>query len=334
MSFVGNVKARGWFGVVAAALLAVVATGVLLAARSAKWWPDNLGGPDSSAYADLDQIKKSNVQQLEVAWTYPYASPGFNPVVVDDVIYTSGRNGSLIALNATTGKEIWIHEGLTGMTGRGANFWQSEDGKDKRLLFWINNFLQEIDANTGKSISTFGLDGTVDLRQGLPRGENMGWNPNSPGKIWKNLLIIGSTVGEAFMSPPGDIRAYDVITGKMAWQFHTIPRPGEFGYETWPAEAYKYSGAANNWGSMSVDDERGIVYVPTGSATYDFYGADRVGQDLFANCLIAIDARYREAPVALPDGAPRSVGSRQRLGADARHRPPRRPACGRRGSRG
>ena len=119
----------------------------------------------------------------------------------------------------------------------------------------------------------------------------MGWNNNSPGKVWKNLLILGSTTGEAFISPPGDIRAYDVVTGRKVWQFHTIPRPGEFGYETWPKDAHKYVGGANNWGSFSIDDERGIVYVPTGSATYDFYGADRLGENLFANCLIALDAR-------------------------------------------
>jgi len=212
-----------------AAVLAVAASAAVWAARNPKWWADNLGGPESAAYVDLDQIRKSNVNQLEVAWTYPYASPGFNPIVVDDVIYTAGRNGSLVALNATSGKEIWIHEGLTGMTGRGVNFWRSEDGKDKRLIFWINSFMQEIDANTGKSISTFGVDGIVDLRAGLPRGANMGWNLNSAGKVWKDLLIIGSTVGEAFMSPPGDIRAYNVVTGKLAWQFHTIPRPEDFG---------------------------------------------------------------------------------------------------------
>ena len=259
--------------------------------RDKKWWHDNLGGPSSSNYVDLDQINKSNVDQLEVAWTYPYAAGGFNPIVVDDTVYISGRNGSLIALDAATGKEIWIHEGLNGMTSRGINYWQSGDGKDRRLLFSINNFLQAIDARTGLSIPTFGLDGTVDLRSDLPRGEKMGWNNNSPGKVWRNLLILGSTTGEAFISPPGDIRAYDVVTGKKIWQFHTIPRPGEFGYDTWPKDAYKYVGGANNWGSMSIDDERGIVYVPTGSATYDFYGADRLGQNLFANCLLALDAR-------------------------------------------
>ena len=259
--------------------------------KNGKWWHDNLSGPDSSNYVDLDQIKKSNVDDMEVAWTYPYAAGGFNPIVVDDTVYVSGRNGALVALDASTGKEIWIHEGLNGMTSRGINYWQSDDGKDRRLLFSINNFLQAIDARTGLSIPTFGLDGTVDLRSDLPRGEKMGWNNNSPGKVWKNLLILGSTTGEAFISPPGDIRAYDVMTGKKIWQFHTVPGPGEFGYDTWPKDAHKYVGGANNWGSMSIDDQRGILYVPTGSATYDFYGADRLGENLFANCLLALDAR-------------------------------------------
>ena len=165
--------------------------------KNGKWWHDNLAGPDSSNYVDLDQIKKSNVDDMEVAWTYPYAAGGFNPIVVDDTVYVSGRNGSLIALDASTGKEIWIHEGLNGMTSRGINYWQSDDGKERRLLFSINNFLQAIDARTGLSIPTFGLDGNVDLRARAPRGEKMGWNNNSPGKVWKNLLILGSTTGRS-----------------------------------------------------------------------------------------------------------------------------------------
>ena len=285
-------RARFRWSIGIAAGFALIATlSVSSVDGNSKWWRDNLSGPDSSNYVDLDQIKKSNVNELEVAWTYPYAAGGFNSVMVDDMLYVYGRNGSLIALDASTGKEIWIHEGLNGLPSRGINYWQSADGKDRRLLFSINNFLQAIDARTGLSIPTFGIDGTVDLRAELLRGDKMGWNNNSPGKVWKNLLILGSTTGEAFISPPGDIRAYDVITGKKVWQFHTIPTPGEFGYDTWPKDAYKYVGGANNWGSFSVDDERGIVYVPTGSATYDFYGADRLGQNLFANCLIALDAR-------------------------------------------
>ena len=282
---------RSLFLVLALGVVSLSSAGIISAARSGKWWWDNLAGPDSSSYVDVDQIKKSNVGQLEVAWTYPYAAVGFNPIVVNDVVYTSGRNGSLVALEAATGKEIWIHEKLNGMTGRGMNYWQSDDGKDRRLIFWINNFVQEIDATTGKSILSFGTNGYVDLREGVTRGESMGWNPGSAGKVWKNLLIIGMTPGEAFMSPPGDVRAFDVVTGKKVWQFHTVPEPGEFGYETWPKDAWKYVGGANNWGNLSVDEERGIVYVPTGSATYDFYGGDRHGANLFANCLLALDAR-------------------------------------------
>jgi quinoprotein glucose dehydrogenase len=280
------------FSVIVAGLVAV-AVCVAMADRNGKWWSDNLHGPDSSNFVDSDQINKSNVGQLEVAWFYPYAQIGFNPIVVDDVMYTLGRNNSLIALDATTGKEIWIHEGLTGITSRGVNYWQSEDGKDRRLLFSINSFLQAIDAQTGKSILTFGQNGVVDLRIGLARAQSYAGRiqSNSPGKIYKNLLILGSAPGEAFVNPPGDIRAYDVITGEKKWQFHTVPLPGEFGYNSWPEEAFKYVGGANNWGSMSIDEQRGIVYIPTGSANYDFYGADRRGQDLFADCVLALDAR-------------------------------------------
>jgi quinoprotein glucose dehydrogenase len=281
------------FTVIAAVLISTVGVAVAVAARSNKWWWDNLAGPDSSNFIGADQIKKSNVGQLEAAWFYPYATTGFNPIVVNDVMYILGRGGSLIALDATTGKEIWIHEGLNGITSRGVNYWQSEDGKDRRLLFSINSFLQEIDANTGKTILTFGENGIVDLRHGLARAEQYAGRiqSNSPGKVYKNLIILGSAPGEAFVNPPGDIRAYDVITGEKKWQFHTVPLPGEFGYETWPKEAYKYVGGVNNWGSMSIDEQRGIVYIPTGSANYDFYGADRIGQNLFADCILALDAR-------------------------------------------
>ena len=281
------------FSLIALALIASVVVGVAAATRSNRWWWDNLAGPDSSNFVTSDQIKKSNVNQLEVAWFYPYAQTLFNPIVVDDVMYVLGRNNSLIALDANTGKELWIHEGLAGITSRGVNYWQSEDGKDRRLLFSINSFLQEIDAKTGKTILTFGENGIVDLRHGLARAEAYAGRiqSNSPGKIWKNLLILGSAPGEAFVNPPGDIRAYDVVTGEKKWQFHTVPWPGEYGYDTWPKEAYKYVGGVNNWGSMSVDEARGIVYIPLGSANYDFYGADRIGQDLFANCILALDAK-------------------------------------------
>ncbi|OLC75523.1 MAG: pyrroloquinoline quinone-dependent dehydrogenase, partial [Acidobacteria bacterium 13_1_40CM_4_65_8] len=284
------------FPLLTAVLVLLVSMAVAPAAQSArsgKWWWDFGGGPSSSHFVELDQINKSNVNQLELAWFYPYATTGFSPIVIDDIIYVLGRTGALIALDATTGKEIWIHDRLTGITSRGINYWQSQDGKDKRLIFAINGYMQAIDARSGESIRSFGDNGIVDLRQGLARAEGTDRRvqSRSPGKVWKNLLIMGSASGEGWVTPPGDIRAYDVVTGKLAWQFHTVPLPGELGDDTWPKDAYKYVGGANNWGEMSVDDERGIVYVPTGSATYDFYGADRHGTNLFANCLIALDAR-------------------------------------------
>jgi quinoprotein glucose dehydrogenase len=278
------------FSLIAIGLVAMVGTGVLFAGQSANWWWDNLGGPGSSHFSNQDQIKKSNVNQLQVAWFYPYGNAGFNPIVAEDMIFVSGRNSSLIALDASTGKELWIHENIPGLSARGINYWQSKDGRDRRLIFPTGVFLQEIDAKTGKSIPTFGIDGFVDLREGLARGEN-GFRLPNPGKVFENLVILGDATGEGWMSPPGDIRAYDVVTGKRVWQFHTVPLPGEFGYDTWPKDAYKYVGGANTWGEMSIDEARGIVYLPTGSGTYDFYGGDRIGANLFADCLLALDAR-------------------------------------------
>jgi glucose dehydrogenase len=276
----------------AALLLAALMFDVTFGAQLAK--TRSLPGADSSNFMPFDEITKANVNQLEVAWSYPDGATTFSPVVVDGVLYGLGRNASaLVALDATTGKEIWIHEGLAGIASKGINYWQSEDGNDRRLIFSVNSFLQEIDAKTGKSILSFGTHGVVDLREGLARAEGTGIRamPLSPGRIWRNTLILGGQSGESFLTPPGDIRAYDVITGKRIWQFHVVPLPGEFGYETWPKDAYKYVGGANNWGEMSLDDARGIVYIPTGSATYDLYGADRIGANLFANCLLALDAR-------------------------------------------
>ena len=157
----------------------------------------------------------------------------------------------------------------------------------------MHHQLQEIDATTGKSIETFGTNGVVDLRQGLGRDPKtmIRIQSQNPGKVFENLILMGSTTGENFMSPPGDIRAFDVVTGKLVWQFHTLPHPGEPGYETWPKDAWKYVGGVNDWAELSVDEKRGVVYIPLGSGTYDFYGADRIGDDLYANCILALDAR-------------------------------------------
>jgi quinoprotein glucose dehydrogenase len=260
-----------------------------------KTWMDYGGGPDSSHFVALTQIDRSNVGRLRIAWIYPAGDDRsylFNPIVVGNLLYVLARNSSLVALNAQTGKEIWIHENLPGLSTRGIAFWQSKDRKDRRLIFAINNYLEEIDANTGKSILTFGARGLVNLKEGLGRDPRTvsRIQSDTPGRVFEDLIIMGSSTGEAYLSPPGDIRAYKVITGKMAWSFHTIPHPGELGYDTWPRDAWKYSGGTNTWGEMSVDEKRGIVYLPTGSPTYDYYGADRIGANLFANCLVALDA--------------------------------------------
>lgn len=259
-------------------------------------WRDYGGGPDQSKYVDFDQITKENVKDLAVAWFYPTGDNKtyqFNPLVVDNVMYVLAKNNSLVALEASTGKELWIHANLNGIARRGINYWESKDGKDKRLLFQINNYLQAIDAVTGESILTFGDKGLVDLRQGFDRDPKTLARAQSgtPGKIFENLLILGSGTGESYMSTPGYLRAFDVLTGKIVWTFHTIPKPGEFGYDTWPEDAYQYVGGVNVWGEISVDEERGIAYFPLGSPTFDYYGADRKGSNLFGNCILALDAR-------------------------------------------
>ena len=260
-----------------------------------KTWKDYAGGADSSKFVALDQITKANVGQLTVAWTYntdDTLNYQFNPVIVDNVMYVLAKNSSLVALDATTGREIWIHANLRGIARRGINYWESVDRKDRRLLFQMNNHLQAIDAQTGKSILTFGRNGLVDLREGLGRDpQGLRAQSNTPGRIFENLILLGSATGEGYLSAPGHLRAYDVVTGRLVWTFHTIPQPGEVGYDTWPTDAWRYVGGANTWGEITVDVARGIAYFPTGSPTYDYYGADRIGSNLFANCLLALDAR-------------------------------------------
>src|SRR3984957_11725141 len=277
---------------------ALMAAGVSSAAgqNEHKTWREYGSGPDNSKFVNLNQITKANVDRLAVAWEYPTqdaTSYLFNPIVVGKVMYVLARNNSLVALDATTGKEIWIHAHLPGISTRGINYWESKDHQDQRLIFQINHYIEEIDARTGKSILTFGDKGLVDLRVGLGRPietvTRIG--SNTPGRVFEDLIVVGSATGESYMSPPGDLRAYNVKTGKMAWIFHTVPHPGEPGYETWPKDAWKYIGGTNTWGEITLDEKTGIMYFPTGSPTYDLYGGDRIGKDLYADCLLAIEAR-------------------------------------------
>src|SRR5450432_901271 len=262
-------------------------------------WSDYSGASDSAQYSALKKINRQNVNRLEVAWVYPTGDGRkyfFNPLVADGVMFVLAKNNSIVALDASNGKEIWTYTpeaGTTIITNRGLNYWQSKDRSDRRLLFASNHFLRAIDAKTGKSIAAFGTAGRVDLKEGLDRDPKTLTLVQSitPGRVFEDLLILGSATNQGYGSAPGDIRAFDIRTGKLVWTFHTIPRPGEFGYDTWPRDAWKTVGGANVWGEFSVDEKRGIVYIPTASPKYNFYGADRKGANLFGDCLLALDAR-------------------------------------------
>ncbi len=270
-----------------------------MAAQTHSTWSDYAGAADAAQYSSLTQINRTNVKQLKVAWSYPTGDGNkylFNPIVVDGTMYVLAHDHSIVALDAATGKELWVHPTdpkTTLITNRGINYWESADHSDRRLLFAVNNFLQEIEARTGKSVADFGEKGRVDLRQGLGRDpESLSLvQSTTPGRVFEDLLILGSATNEEYESGPGDIRAYNVRTGSLAWTFHTVPHPGEFGYETWPKDAWKTVGGANAWSGLSVDAKRGIVFIPTASPKYNFYGADRAGANLFGDCLIALDAR-------------------------------------------
>ncbi len=257
-------------------------------------WPVANGDAAGDHYSTLSQISRQNVHTLRVAWTFDTGEVGgmeSNPIIIKGVLYTYSPSQKVIAVDAASGKLIWeFDSGIHSMQpARGVTYWT--DGKGSRIFATVSNFLYALDAATGKSIPSFGEQGRVDLRKEL-RGDYLQQSitPTSPGIIYKNLYIIGGRNPEGHPSPPGDIRAFDVHTGAIRWTFHTIPHPGEFGYDTWPKDAWTDAGAANNWGGMALDEHRGIVYVPTGSAVGDYYGADRAGDDLFADTLLALDA--------------------------------------------
>jgi quinoprotein glucose dehydrogenase len=280
-------------------VLAVLSCAACFAGQDHTAWSDYGGGPDSSQYSALREINRENVSRLAIAWTFPTGDDNrffFNPVQARGIVYVMAENQSIVALDARTGKKVWAHRPdphTEIITDRGINYWESEDGSERRLLLASNHCLEAIDARTGKSILSFGSDGRVDLKQGLDRDPSTLSlvQSTTPGRVFENLLILGSSTNQGYGSAPGDIRAFDVRTGKLVWTFHTIPRPGELGYDTWPKGAWKRVGGANCWGEISVDEKRGIVYIPTASAKYNFYGADRRGANLFADCLLALNAR-------------------------------------------
>lgn len=266
-------------------------------------WNEYGGGGESIRYSGLDQIHRGNVGKLTAAWTFDtgdaFAESEMqcNPIIVDGVLYATSPRLRVFALDAATGRLLWRFDpeepgrAPRKIRNRGVTYWNG-GAEGARIFFSSRHFLYALDARTGRPVRSFGEGGRVDLRRGLGRPpETITLSVNTPGVLYGDLLITGSTVGEDLPSAPGDIRAFDVRTGAERWSFHTIPRPGEFGYDTWPAGAWKRSGGANNWAGMSVDRKRGIVFVPTGSAAFDFYGADRHGDNLFANCLIALDAK-------------------------------------------
>ena len=272
------------------------------ACSSSRDWPVTGGDPGNTRYSPLNQINRDNVARLQIAWTYhtgdaPPEGPSeiqATPIVVAGVLYTTTPALAVIALRADRGTLLWrfdpfAHRARTTHVNRGVVYWA--DGRDHRIFFTAGRRLYALNARTGQPIPGFGDSGSVDLGAGLGRDvTNAYLVATSPGVIYKDLLIQGTRVGEEEGSAPGDVRAYDVRSGRIRWTFHTIPHPGEPGYGTWPPDAWRTAGGANSWAGMSVDVQRGLVYIPTGSATPDFYGGARRGANLFANCLLALDA--------------------------------------------
>ncbi len=269
-------------------------------------WHIALGDPASSQYSRLTQIDRGNVHRLRVAWLYHTgdlqegrrSEIQANPIVVDGVLFATSPALKAFALRADTGEELWVFDPFADRpphhhVNRGVVYWR--EGEDRRILYTAGPRLYALDAVTGEPILSFGERGSVDLKAGLGRdlsGEDV--VATSPGMVYRDLLIQGTRVSEAAGAAPGHVRAYDIRTGAIRWTFHTIPRPGDFGADTWPEDAFQVAGGANSWAGMSLDVRRGIVFVPTGSPTPDFYGGGRPGENLFGNTLLALNAATGE----------------------------------------
>jgi quinoprotein glucose dehydrogenase len=263
-------------------------------------WQVYGGNSDATHYSPLKQINRANVKQLDLAWSYDTGETGglqTSPLEVGGLLFGISPSQKVFAVDAATGELKWkFDSGIVGtQPARGLAYWASADNQDRRIIVGVMNFVYELNVETGKPIPSFGTDGRIDLREGLGRDVSTGSIAlTSPAVVYKDLFIVGGRLPETLPALPGDIRAYEVRTGTLRWSFHTIPHPGEFGYDTWPKDAWQKSGSANNWTGMTIDQKTGIVYIPTGSAAFDFYGADRLGDNLFANCELALNAETGE----------------------------------------
>jgi len=257
-------------------------------------WASYFGDSGGTHYSTLEQITRENVSQLKEAWRYETPDGGrvqTTPLIIDGTMYVVSPLQKVIALDAATGKQKWIFDSDIGVSAavRGLTWWS--DGKESRIFSTVSNYIYAINPADGTTFANFGDNGRIDLRKNLLNApEDNTFNATSPGAIYKDLLILGGRVAEITPTPAGDQRAYDVHTGELRWVFHTIPLPGEPGAETWPEDARETQGGANAWAGTVIDTERGIVYIATGSPADDFYGANRPGDNLYGDCVIALDA--------------------------------------------
>lgn len=265
-------------------------------------WPSYLGDKGVTHYSLLNQIHKDNVHKLKKVWEFDNGEASINnrskincnPLIIDGILYGTTATLKVFALDAATGKQLWMFNPdkdsiVTKGVNRGLAFWQK--GNNRKIFYASGEYLFALDPQKGELIPSFGKDGIIDLTKGLGRDvDGFEYHMNSPGVIHKDLYIVGGKVSESVKPIPGHIRAYDVHTGEIKWIFHTIPHPGEYGYDTWPKDAYLKSGGANVWAGFSLDKEREIVFAPTGSPSFDFYGGDRIGTNLFGNSIVALDA--------------------------------------------
>lgn len=294
-------------GAISLLLMALLACGEnKTSSEAGSDWPVYLGGKSSNHYSPLDQINRENVGHLVPAWEYHtgddltgnHTQIQCNPLIIGGVLYGSSPKLKIFALDAASGKRLWEFDPNAGgnfamNVNRGVSYW--EDGEDKRILFTAGAELFALNAATGQPVSSFGQSGHISLKEGLgERSKDLYVVATSPGIVYRDLIIIGSRVSENSDAAPGFIRAFSVRTGKLAWTFHTIPRPGEAFADTWPSGSHETAGGANCWAGMSLDEKRGIVFVPTGSAAFDFWGGNRHGQNLFANCVLALNAQTGE----------------------------------------